>query len=293
MLGIPSQAAEPEPETETPEDEPKIECMSQHEQAQVSRHEGRLLEARAKLLLCSLASCPPAIRADCVDWIEQVSRSLPSVVVTARARGQDITNVKVFVDENLMAEHLTGAALDLDPGEHRFRFESQPWPAVSRTILVSEGVKGRVIDIELAPAPPETTSPALVQPSQPPPPALDHHPHALNYALGGLALAGLGTFAVAGSWALVQRHDLRQSCAPFCSDAQVNSVSTKLVIADVALGVALLSSVVLYFRLSRPGVVSAPLATRTRTRTRSWSTNLAPVAQAGKQGATLGVGGVF
>ena len=246
----------------------------------MSRHEGRLLEARARLLLCSLASCPPAIRADCVDWIEQVSRSLPSVVVAARARGQDIANVKVFVDDNLVAERLTGAAFDLDPGEHSFRLESQPWPAVSRTILVSEGVKGRVIDIELAPAPPETTSQALAQPSQPPPPALDRHPNAFDYALGGVALASLGTFAVAGSWALVERYNLRQSCAPFCSDDQVSSVSTKLVIADAAV-----SLTVLYFRLSRSGVGRQTSATQ--------ASNLAPVAQATRHGGAVGVGGRF
>jgi hypothetical protein len=272
-------------ETQTELDDPRIACLNQHEQAQLSRNEGRLLEARAKLLLCSLASCPPAIRADCVDWIEQVNRSLPSVVVTARAHGQDVANVQVFVDDKLVAERLTGAALDLDPGEHRFRFESPPWPALNRTILVSEGVKGRVIDIELAPAPPAPASQASVQPSPPPPlpPVVDHHPRAFNYALGGVALASLGTFAVAGTWALIQRHELQEDCAPFCSADQVSSVSTKLLIADVALAAAAVSLAVLYFRLSEPG----------GSRQTSQASNLVPVAQATSQGAAVGVGGRF
>jgi hypothetical protein len=84
-----SERAGPSPMTASSESgEAKVECLKHHEEAQLARREGRLLTTRAELLLCSLAACPGAIRADCVDWIEQVSRSLPSVVVTARARAR-------------------------------------------------------------------------------------------------------------------------------------------------------------------------------------------------------------
>ena len=266
-------------------DASKLECPRHYEAAQILRREGRLLAGRAELLLCSLASCPGAIRADCVDWIEQVSRSLPSVVVTAHAQGHDVANVKVFVDDELVAERLSGAAIDLDPGEHRIRFESPPWPNVDRTILVSEGVKGRALDIEFAP-PSEAVRPSPI-PSSPPPISSPsgRRVRAVDYALGGLALAGLGTFAVAGSWALYQRHDLEQRCAPFCADDQVKSVQTKLLVADVALGTAVVSLAVLYFHLSRAPVDGAVSAART--------SSVSAVAQVTHQSAAFGVGGTF
>src|SRR5262245_57621517 len=93
---------------------PKLECFARHEEGQTARRERRLLQARAALRTCSRASCPAAIRADCVDWLEQVGRSLPSVVVTARARGADEADVKVLVDGKLLAPRLSGAALELD-----------------------------------------------------------------------------------------------------------------------------------------------------------------------------------
>src|SRR5262245_2210006 len=61
----------------------KAECLERYEGAQVARRERRLLDSRAALRVCSGAACPSAIRADCVDWLDQVSHSIPSVVVTA------------------------------------------------------------------------------------------------------------------------------------------------------------------------------------------------------------------
>src|SRR5262249_29886311 len=105
-------------------DAAKSECLAKYEAAQVARRERRLLDSRAALRVCSGVACPAAVRADCVDWLDQVAHSLPSVVVTARARGADVFAVKVFVDGKLATEHLTGFALELDPGLHKFRFES-------------------------------------------------------------------------------------------------------------------------------------------------------------------------
>ncbi|HEY7376702.1 MAG TPA: hypothetical protein VIF57_31375, partial [Polyangia bacterium] len=78
------QAPAPPPESA---DAAKAECLANYEAAQLARRERRLLDSRAALRVCSGAACPAAVRADCVDWLDQVARSLPSVVVTARARG--------------------------------------------------------------------------------------------------------------------------------------------------------------------------------------------------------------
>jgi hypothetical protein len=220
----------------------KQECFDRHESGQIARQQRRLREAQGELRLCSRAACPGLVRADCIDWLDQVARSLPSVVVTARARGFDLTEVRVTIDGVQVADRLTGAALELDPGAHRFRFEAPPWPPVERTMLISEGVKERPIDVEFAPAPAAmvTTSAGRPQPTR------------FDYVVGSVGAAALATSASLGIWALVQRHDLQRTCAPFCAQGDVDAIQTKLLLADVALGVALVSAGLVWFRVVLP-----------------------------------------
>ena len=216
-----------------PADVSKTECLSRYEEAQVARRERRLLDSRAALRICSRESCPAAIRADCVDWLDQVAHSLPTVVVTARARGADLLAVKVFIDGKLATEKLTGFALEVDPGLHKYRFESPPWPVMEREVLASEGVKQRPIEVEFAPPLPS--------------PMLSHaeaRPFRLersDYLFGGLAVVGFGTLAYFGGTGLYDAHQLRTDCKPFCDHADVQAVQTKLLIADIGLAVGIIA----------------------------------------------------
>ncbi len=217
----------------------KADCLAHHEEAQVARRERRLLDTRTALRICSGVSCPAAIRADCVDWLDQVAHSLPSVVVTARARGADILAVKVFIDDKLATERLSGFALEIDPGLHKFRFESPPWPVIEREVLASEGVKDRPIDVEFAP--PLPTAAELAVRSEPPRPfRLERS----DYVFGGIALAGIATLAYFGGTGLYDANQLENSCMSFCKDDDVNPVRAKLIIADIGMGVAILSLIV-------------------------------------------------
>src|SRR4051812_26138390 len=63
----------------------KKACVVHHEQAQVLRRTTKLTDARAALLVCSQDVCPAAVRVDCVDWLNQVNRTIPSVVVKVKA----------------------------------------------------------------------------------------------------------------------------------------------------------------------------------------------------------------
>jgi hypothetical protein len=229
----------------------KLECLQRHEDAQVARRGGQLLAARAALLACSREVCPDAVRADCVEWLDDVNRSIPSVVVAARDRGADVTDTKVFLDGELVATRLTGSAVEADPGEHHFRFVAGRGPVVERTVLMSEGVRNRLIDVEFAPPPAPAVS-AVSAPAGPPLPWFASHPFERSDRLfGAVALAGAATAAAFGIWALVERSDA--SCAPFCNDAEVSPIRTKLVIADVGLGVAAASLAVGSYRyLTRP-----------------------------------------
>lgn len=228
----------------------KLECLHRHEDAQVARRGGHLLAARAALLACSREICPDAVRGDCVQWLDDVNRSVPSVVIAARDRGADVTDIQVFLDGELVATRLTGSAVEADPGEHHLRFVSGRGPIVERTVLMSEGVRNRPIDVEFAPPPAPAVSVSAL--AAPPPPWFASHPfERSDRLLGAVSLAGAATAAAFGIWALVERNDA--SCAPFCTDAEVRPIRTKLVIADVGLGVAVAALAVGTYRyLTRP-----------------------------------------
>jgi hypothetical protein len=232
----PPAATEPAP-APPPEsaDAAKADCLANYEAAQLARRERRLLDSRAALRICSGVACPAAVRADCVDWLDQVAHSLPSVVVTARARGADVLAVKVFIDDKLATERLTGFALEIDPGLRKFRFESPPWPVIEREVLASEGVKDRRIEVEFAP--PLPTAPTVTEASAPPPFRLGRS----DYVFGGIALAGFATLGYFGGTGLYDAHHLQTTCHSYCNRDDVQAVSTKLVIADIGLAVGLLA----------------------------------------------------
>ncbi len=228
----------------------KLACVQRHEDAQVARRSGKLLAARAALLACSREVCPDAVRGDCVDWLEDVNRSVPSVVVTARDRGADVTDVKVFLDGELAATRLTGSSLEADPGEHHLRLVLGRGPVVERTILMSEGMRNRPIDVEFSPPPAPTAAAALAAPPPPPPPwrFADHPLRQSDYLFGGIALAGFVTGAALGIWAVHERAELAGSCGPSCTAAETAPLQDKLVFADVALGTAVVALAVGAYR---------------------------------------------
>jgi hypothetical protein len=60
--------------------------------------------------------------------------------------------------------------------------------------------------------------------------------------VAGLSAVALGTSAYLGLTGRQELSDLRSSCAPSCTDAQVGPVRTRLTASDVALGVGLVGA---------------------------------------------------
>jgi hypothetical protein len=223
----------------------KKECLGGHEQSQVLRQASKLKAAREALLMCSREICASFIRADCVEWLGQLDRSIPSVVPLAKVNRKDEVNVKVTVDGQLAASRLDGKPIELDPGVHTFRFEVAPWPPVEQQVLVAEGEKNRTVLVQFG------------QTDEKEPDVPMHRPFpTINYVLGGVAVAGAATFGIFGQMGMSQRKELTTACAPFCSTADVDSkVKSKFLIADIGLGVAIASTtlgIILY--LARPSV---------------------------------------
>src|SRR5277367_5329759 len=148
-----ARAADPPPVNDggsapKPPDE-RVACVSEHESAQLRRRDGKLRDARAALLTCSRAVCPAAIRADCGDWLAEVERSVPTVVIAARSPRGDETAGRVLMDGAVFAKQLDGQPLEVDPGPHVFRFEIPPYEPVEQHIVIRTGEKNRELLVTL------------------------------------------------------------------------------------------------------------------------------------------------
>jgi len=217
-------------------DEAVLECVKAAEDAQSQRSSHQLRAARLKFLLCAQPTCPAVVRNDCAGWLADVDKVMPSVVVQARdTRGVELTDIRVSVDGDVLAERLDGLAIPVDPGVHLFQFERAGVPALRQQILIREGEKGRALPITLAALP---TQPAL--PDRPP-----HRTPPLTYVFGGLAVGGFAGWAYFGLKGIHDAHEIAgMPCAPTktCDPGLVAAARRELIAGDVALVVGLLSA---------------------------------------------------
>ena len=229
-------------------DPPAAQCASAYEKAQLLRQRGKLVAARDQALACAREQCPEVARRDCARWADEIGHEIPSVVVVVRDEADhDVPGHRLLVDGAPRAEVTSGRAFDLDPGAHVFRVERANGPAVERSFTVYQGERDRLLRI-VAPSPPAVAPPATSTPiasttaaSEAPHDRPSYAPAAI---VTGIAVASLAVSATLG---LTGRHDLsdlRTSCAPTCSDAQVDPVRTRLMLSDVTLGVGLAAAVV-------------------------------------------------
>ncbi len=249
----------------------KQACIASSEKAQQLRADGKLSASREQLLFCARDVCPGVVRKDCARWLGEVEEALPTIVLAARdGDGHDITAVKVTVDNNPFAEKLEGKAQTIDPGSHVVKFERDTGEVVSETVLVREGEKNRIVAVTFAPAKTAATpAPSTGKANdETVPPVLpeDHNRRAAAWVLSGVGVVALGSFAYFGITARNDASDLRSSCAPGCAQSDVDSVRTRLLVADISLGASLVSfGVATYLFVSggsekRTAVVVSPTA---------------------------------
>lgn len=238
-------------------------CPSAYEQAQELRAAGRLREARRKLEGCVAPTCSEFVRAECSRWLVEVEASLPSVVLVAKRAGKEADNVRVFCDEELLVDNLDGKAVVVDPGPHTLRFLIDGTDPVSEKLVFREGEKNRLIAVEFGSGAPP--APAAPRP-QPPADAAQVPPQSTNwlpYGLGGLGIVGVAGFAVLGLMGNSALAERERTCAPACSDAEVGTVRTKYLLADLSLGLGVVSLGVAGYLL-----LTSPHETRSRTTAR-------------------------
>lgn len=236
----------------------KAQCVAAYQGAQIDLKASALASAREKLGVCLSASCSKALHADCAEWLRDVERRQPSVVLSFKGKdGTMRAGVPATLDGRPLEGSTDGRSVEVDPGEHVFVLAPPGEPEVTVRTLVREGEKAQRVD-----AVSKLFAPPAVAPE--PPRAASRPIPWTVYAAGGLSLVALGAAAGFGISGVSSRADL-DACKPRCPVDDVSSVRTRFTVADVSLVVALLAAgatTVLY--LTRPEEPSRTSARRPR-----------------------------
>jgi hypothetical protein len=202
----------------------KMECIDANTKAQSLRRDGKLTAARVQLLKCGDPACPPIIRDDCTQRLDDVEKAQPTIVFDGKdGDGHDLVAVSVTIDGQPFADKLDGKPLRVDPGPHSFVFTATGQPPVTKSFVLREGEQGRREQIIVgsptvqAPAPgaPGTTPPGQsALPSTPPesPSGGLGTQQIIGIAVGGAGVVGLGVGAVFGLLASSAWSSAKSAC---------------------------------------------------------------------------------
>jgi hypothetical protein len=241
----------------------KQTCAVAYENAQQLRSKLKLRRARDQLLICGHSSCPSVVTRDCNAWLEEIEVELTSVVFRVRdARGQEVTDVRISMDGEHLRDKLDGSSVFVDPGMHVFRFEADGGAVGEVRQMLRKGDRDRPIDLTLKPrgeepfskpeqddldradgglasrladASGESKPPVELQLTSPS--SATRAPGLGTYVAAGVGVVALSSFAYFGLSAQGEAADLRRTCAPSCPTERVDAVRSKLVVANVSLGV--------------------------------------------------------
>lgn len=218
----------------------KATCVAEYEETQKLKKSNKLIEAKKHALVCASDGCPAAVRNDCTSWSADFDQTIPTIVlVVTDSDGKDVTDAVAYIDGEKVTSHVEGNAISLDPGKHKLRVEREGYDTIEQDVVAHEGDKNRSVSVKfpkkggddkpVAP-PPVDTAPV----SRPVPVAA--------WVLGGVGIVGVGAFAAFGLMGSSKKSDLdSRNCKPACPQGDVDTVKRDFLIADIALGVGVVS----------------------------------------------------
>jgi hypothetical protein len=236
-------------------------CIDAYPEGQRLRKQGKLRGARAALLVCAQQECPQAVRQDCGRWLEELAAQMPSIVVEVRDAGGDETaDARLSVDGEVVAEHLDGRAVELDPGEHVVGLVHRGATRETRLLLREGEVRRRVVvSFVPEPTPAGAMAPAVSSDATPvgpgaasPAAARSLGPRASSdrarsdTPISALVLGGVGAAALVASGVLLfdarrLYGRLESTCAPACSPDDVAPLERRQLGAGLTAGVGVVA----------------------------------------------------
>jgi len=241
------------------------ECIGEHVEAQLLRNQGRLVAAQARLLECAKPTCPALVRDVCGTLRQEVAAALPSIIPDALdKRGWPTSEPVVSIDGSPDLVPLDGRSLALDPGEHWLRFHHPDGEIREVKLVLAESEHDRRV---LADFRPRADSRRTLGEGQWASTAL--------IVSAGFAVGALGSFTYFALSGRAYENELSR-CRPDCdSRDDVDRMRSRYLVADVSLGIALVSVGVAAYAWTQRSSTSSSDRSQRATRT---ALSLQPVA---------------
>jgi hypothetical protein len=238
------------------EPDEKTQCISASDEGQQLRDDGKFKLAGDAFARCSRKTCPGLVRQGCAQWLVDLEAKVPSVVISAKDdKGNDLVDVRVTVDGADFTAKLDGLPAVVDGGDHVFRYEAAGFAPVEEHLVIRAGEKNRVLNVLFIPNP----TPLLPAPANPP--AEGTHPPLTAWIFAGVAVAAFASEAYFGIAGIGQYNQDTGpgGCAGHCAPSEKSSIQTQFAIADVSLGLGVVSAGLAAYFFLRP---RAPNATQ-------------------------------
>jgi hypothetical protein len=251
-------------------------CVAAYETAQIMQQNDHLTEAREALRFCARPVCPAIASVDCMRWLGDVERTMPSIVLQARVREREVTQVVVALDGKEILQQLDGRAVEVDPGPHHLSLTLPGQRPIETTFVARAGEKNRLVSVQLE-----------VPETHPPTPAAGASNRRRDgWIVGGVGLVSLLVGGAFGVRAITANNASNDVCpARRCSDSSAladnGDARTAAWVSDIGIGVGLVGVAVgSYLVLTSPA----------RTPTQTAALRLDPYVTATQSGLRLSMG---
>jgi hypothetical protein len=122
-------------------------CADASERAQKLVDERRLLEAKAAFRSCAQSACPAAISNDCQGRLEEMKKTLPSIVVSVKGKDGDVAGGVVTLDGANIGV-VDGQSVDVDPGTHKIHVQLPDGRTFDRQVILAPGDHSRPVTFD-------------------------------------------------------------------------------------------------------------------------------------------------
>lgn len=268
-------------------------CTRAHAAGQREENAGHLKEALASFQTCaSDAECPLPIRNECTQLYTTVEGRLPTLVFSViDGNGNDVVDVQTWSGDTLLVSGLDGRPVAVNPGLHALRFELPTGEVLTKSIVVRQGEKDRILSLKLPRGDLGSTQPSDVHIERAAPSLTTKTTTAaapdmrltvplgswIAYGVGVAALGAWGTFALLGR----SEESNLDKCSPNCASTMqrdYDAMKRNYLIADVSLGVAGAAAIAGTVVLLTMGRRPKDPVDRVGTATKKRSVSLSPVA---------------